>query len=344
MATAPVLFYTEGGPHVGFGHLRRCLTLASALRALGVESLFLVHGGQPAVQQVVRAGCQVVAARAHANAAELVELQRTLGAPAIVVDSYTLPHAYFSALAATGARLVVIDDLGGHHPAADLVVNPSIEARRGDYPLQPCGRTAYLLGPRYALLRPEFAVPPQRDEAGPVRRVLLTLGGADPHGLTASLLRWVSQALPECALDVVIGPFCSQTAPIEAAARQHAAVTLHLHPTHVRALMLAADLAITAGGQTTYELAATGTPAIGIQVAENQAGNLQGWARRGALLPVGCVTDPDLEFKLRAALLALAGDPARRATMSRRGRALVDGRGVPRVARAIVHVIRSPAT
>src|SRR5207248_405865 len=51
------------------------------------------------------------------------------------------------------------------------------------------------------------------------------------------------------------------------------------------------------------------------------------------------VDDPALGPGLVATLAALAADPWRRAAMSRRGRALVDGRGAPRVARALLDLI-----
>jgi spore coat polysaccharide biosynthesis predicted glycosyltransferase SpsG len=104
----------------------------------------------------------------------------------------------------------------------------------------------------------------------------------------------------------------------------------------MHALMLKADLAVTGGGQTTYELAATGTPAVAICIAENQRVSLKGLAEAGTLEFVGDAVDDDLELKLKSALTGLGGDPKRRQTMSERGQRLVDGRGAERVAQEIV--------
>ena len=100
--------------------------------------------------------------------------------------------------------------------------------------------------------------------------------------------------------------------------------------------MLRADLVLCGGGQTTYELAATGTPAVAIRLAANQTQNLAGLNSAQALVWAGDAQDADLETKAKRALVALAGDPARRAALSQRGRALVDGHGSARVARAIL--------
>jgi UDP-2,4-diacetamido-2,4,6-trideoxy-beta-L-altropyranose hydrolase len=45
--------------------------------------------------------------------------------------------------------------------------------------------------------------------------------------------------------------------------------------------MLSVDLAITAGGQTTYELARCGVPMIMIEVVSNQRGNIRGFNELG---------------------------------------------------------------
>ena len=41
--SAGVLFCTHYGGEVGYGHIRRCLSLASALQEVGIESVFLLE-------------------------------------------------------------------------------------------------------------------------------------------------------------------------------------------------------------------------------------------------------------------------------------------------------------
>lgn len=106
----------------------------------------------------------------------------------------------------------------------------------------------------------------------------------------------------------------------------------------MRGLMLAADLALCGGGQTTYELAATGTPTIAVRTAENQTVNLKGLVTAGSLVWGGDVRDSDLESKVMHELKALADDASRRAVMSRQGRGLVDGQGASRVARTLLEL------
>src|SRR5207244_1587129 len=90
------------------------------------------------------------------------------------------------------------------------------------------------------------------------------------------------------------------------------------------------DAAVAAGGVTAWELAFMGVPSLLMVLARNQERNAAGLAEAGAALNLG-------EFErvapetLAAALGELLDDPARRRRMSRRGRRLIDGRGVERV-------------
>lgn len=143
-------------------------------------------------------------------------------------------------------------------------------------------------------------------------------------------------------MDVVLGPFFQNNAAIEQeAARSDAHVNLHFAPEDMRTLMLTADIAITGGGQTTYELAAANTPALAICVASNQRGNLSGLLHAGTLRYVCDADDVSLAAKVSAGLKALASDTVARERMLTRGREVVDGRGAQRAADAIVEELKS---
>jgi UDP-2,4-diacetamido-2,4,6-trideoxy-beta-L-altropyranose hydrolase len=328
MTTRPlVLFRTDGDASVGLGHVRRCLSLADALCALGLDSTFLLKGDGAVAQRITAAGFR----------AQLLpgdDLQATLQSItehrpcAVVLDSYAIDAAYIARVRSTGPLVVAIDDLGTPDPPADIVVNAAVGAERLGYRSRT--GTMHLLGPSYALLQREFAGSACRPIRDQVQRVLITVGGSDPHDLSARLARWTSDLLDTVETDVVVGPLCA------GANRALAGnVTLHRDPPDMRALMLRADLALCAGGQTALELAATGTPALAVRMAMNQTANLEGLAAAGTLRWCGDIGDADLETGVKAQFAALASNTPARAAMSARGRRLVDGRGAERVADAI---------
>jgi UDP-2,4-diacetamido-2,4,6-trideoxy-beta-L-altropyranose hydrolase len=325
--TGPVVIRTDAGAGIGLGHARRCLALARALAASGSEIRFRVSGD---VGAVAEAGFAVHPVSSH-DLAETVDEARGLRAQAVVVDSYALDSAYFRALADASLHVVAIDDDGERELPVDLVVNPAATSARPRYRGAP--RTRYLLGPAYAMLQPEFAEPVEREAGRPVRRVLITVGGDDPTAVTAALARAAVACLDGAQLHVVVGRWFAATPALRALeTRPAGAVVLHERPRDMRRLMLEADLAISGGGQTTFELAATGVPTVAIRTAKNQTLTLETLAEAGALVRGGDAKDPALAASVTAALETLLRDGDRRAEMSRRAREAVDGRGVLRVA------------
>lgn len=329
-----VAFRTTGGVASGLGHVSRCLALAQALRALEVESLFLLDGDGTIRDRVAAAGFPAAGVRAAHDLADTVRECRAWRPHAVIVDSYATGPAYFRGLAGTWP-LVVLDDLADRELPVDLIVNGSAGADRLAYRGAP--HTRYLLGPRFVPLRPDFAEPPARVTRAEVRRVLVTVGGSDPTGFTAQLVRWTAKALGDVTQDVVVGPFV-RGAERRSGEAALGPVVLHEDPPDMRRLMLEADLAVSGGGQTIYELAASATPAIAIRMAQNQTGNLTALSEAGALQWVGAAGDAALESHLSDALVALAAAPHRREAMGRRGRALVDGKGAARAARAVMEL------
>ena len=331
-----VIIRTDGGPNFGLGHVNRCLALAHALRSFGVGTVFLLNGSAEVCQRVVAAGYDASIINPEADLTGVVSHCRTLRPRAVVVDSYAWTSTDLSTLSET-ETVVALDDVADREFAVSLVVNGSAGAERLCY--RGSALTHYLLGSEYVLLRPEFVGSPDRQIQLKVSRVLITLGGEDPHELTNRVAKWVSETLEAVHLDIVAGPFFEREKWsghdwVSGAA----SVALHKDVKNLHDLMQGSDLAVCGGGQTTYELAATGTPAIAVRLAENQTTNLKGLSDAGALVWVSDVGNPDLEARLKESLSAIASDPSRRAALAHRGRALIDGGGAPRVAQAILQL------
>lgn len=319
---------TDGDSEVGLGHVRRCLALAAEL-ARSSEVRFFLKGSEEVAALIRRAGfpCEAVSGGFETTLAAI----HSAGARGLVLDSYEATRGDYEAARARVGFLVVLDESGRYPLPADLVINaaPGVAAPAGE------NGARYLLGPRFALLRLEFAGPVARDVRQRVGRLFLILGGATPGGLVAALARVARQALPEAVVDLVVGPAGDDPAHVVEKLANLDGVNIHAAPESVRPLMLGADLAITGGGFTLFELAATGTPAVGVELAPNQRANLAGMAEAGTLVVAGKADEFGLAEAVGRALRSVALDVERRRAMSRRGLELVDGRGAARVAEAI---------
>ena len=342
---ARILFRPDAGPGIGMGHLWRSLALAAALRHEGVERLFLTVGGLET--EAVPGGIDV----------ELYQLKSigsggpddwrgTLkaitdhGCQAVVVDSHRLSADYLSRLRQGGTIVVAFDDLADFPSPAHVVINGAIDADSLPYDTA-TGDTTFLLGPDYAVLREEFWRLEARAVRSEVREVLVTMGGADGRNLTPLVLDTLDSITQPFNVTLVVGPLFGPTEEIfSAAERSSHTVTVVRNPDSLLPLMLRADLAVSAAGQTVYELAATGTPAVSIQVADNQRHNLRSFASRGVVRPIIYTGGPELKADLLKETGAILADREVRRRMSEAGQGTVDGRGAERVGRWLAAFLR----
>lgn len=343
MVRTNVLFRVNAGPHIGLGNLQRCLSLATALHRLGATCIFLTNE-DPTVRNRIMAFDFEASKLNGVERGSAEDLKHTFAmavryrCDAAVVDSYHIDPGYLRQLWAAGLFVVAIDDLARFPFPCQLVVNGGAHSHRLSY-YSSSGDTLFLLGPQYALLRPEFWDVPPRTVRDTVQNVLVTLGGADPHNLMPEMLGLLDDVPGDFTVTAIVGPFFQKRAEVECVARHcRRLVRLVLGPDSLRDLMLATDLAVSAGGQTLYELAATGTPTVAVQVADDQAGSLQGLAAERVVQVAGCVGEAGLVDCVREAMQDLIQSKDARMEMSAAGQQLVDGQGARRVAEAIVSI------
>jgi spore coat polysaccharide biosynthesis predicted glycosyltransferase SpsG len=163
------------------------------------------------------------------------------------------------------------------------------------------------------------------------------MGGADGAGLTPLVIDTLDSIEGDFAVAAIIGPLFRERETVEAAAaRSTRTVRLVDSPISVCDLMLEVDIAVSAAGQTLYELAATGTPTVAVKVADNQSGNFLSFAERGTVLPVTFNTADQVRESLSEALRRLLSEYDLRSRMSEAGQRLVDGKGARRCAEALL--------
>lgn len=342
----------------------RCLALAEALQRKGARCLFLCRGAGlgTLADRITGAGHQAVLIpegpplEAGASSSPplpphaswlphgwnwdaqccLEALGKYPPPDWLVVDHYALDARWEQTLKPAIGHCLVIDDLADRNHDCDLLVDQNLHTDVLDrYEKLIPRRCVRLMGPHYALIRPEFArermASPEKTVPEIATRIIIMFGGADNDDLTGQTVEIISQLNTKCHLEIVIGPLYAQRAMLirRVAEIQHAVV--HVNPDNLARLMAQADLAIGSPGITSWERCTLGLPAIAIAVADNQEAMAQALAHRGAHIYLGrhtVLAETDLAA---AAQLALNNRPLRQ-HMSLTANGLTDGQGARRVA------------
>ena len=329
-----ILFFADCGAQVGGGHVMRCLTLAEAAADRGASCAFaappeaaaiLATFGSGRVQALPAAGLAAVALAAKAWKADW-----------LVVDHYRLRPGDDSALRAPGLKVAVIDDLAERPRDCDLLLDPSYGRTAQAYaPLVPPGATV-LTGPQYALVRPQFAAARSaalaRRGGGPVRRALVSLGLTDVGAVTGRVVEALLPDLGDRAVDVALGRGATSLPRLQTLAEADPRIALHIETRDMATLMAAADVAIGAGGSSTWERCCLGLPTLTLVLADNQRPLATAFARDGVSPAVELT---DLDGALAPAWRRLVDDGALRARLSAASAALCDGLGAGRVAEVL---------
>lgn len=334
---------------MGTGHVMRCLALAQGWRSHGRQAVFVsACSGRALRNRLLRDGFGMVPVeRSYPDPADWEVTGRTIAArqPAwTVLDGYHFDAAYQRRIRQAGSRLVVIDDTARQdHYHTDVLLNQNLGAGQLCYFHEPY--TTLLLGSQYALLRAEFLIWQgwRREFRPTASRILVTLGGSDPSNHTAKVIR----ALQGLQLDgleatVAVGAGNPNLGSLQKAVSGLASVRLVRNATDMARLMAWADIAVTAGGTTCYELAFMGLPSVILILAENQMENASELDRRGVAMSLGWSSNVS-ETRLAQALQALALDRARREAMGDAGQSLVDGEGADRVLSSMIESTPSEA-
>lgn len=298
-----ITFRADASLQIGTGHIMRCLTLADALKVAGAKCRFICRAhpghllnlirrrghlaiGLPNVEQnIPTANLNDETKIAHAmwlgadwrtDAAQAETAMKGQQTDWLIVDHYAIDARWESALKRQYRKLMVIDDLADREHICDVLLDQNLveemETRYRDQVPEHCTR---LIGPQYALLRPEFnALRPAslaRREKPSLNRLLIFMGGSDAENETSKAVDGVKLS-KNCwqHIDVVVGENFPALQALKESLAPLSSAMLHIQTPDMAKLMASADLGVTAGGSVTWEKCALGLPSLVVILGENQ--------------------------------------------------------------------------
>lgn len=323
-----VYIFTEAGSKYGYGHIVRCSSLYSEINKRGIEVELIINGDQESSEAVADKKHRILNWLSVTSLTGLLE-----GNVYSIVDSYHASPEIYKYISNNTVRSVFIDDIIRLQYPRGIVVNPSIYSKELSYPSN--SEIEYLLGPEYVILRDSFLEGSRLQVRKAISEILVTLGGSDIKELTPKILHLLKVDYPHIRKNVIIGKGYTNSRDIDYIEDPNIQLFYNVRGDQMRDLMLRSDLAITAAGQTIFELIKTETPFIPIQVIDNQEINSK------ALLAYKIVSQvlqsDDLNFmgKLSSEIKGLLKEESRLSFISNL-QGLIDGAGSSRIVNKLI--------
>lgn len=267
------VIYANGSSTIGLGHIMRTLTIAKELKKKGILVEYITdRSDKNAVKLVKDGGFNIIHV---ANILDYLFSFKSLIYDLAIIDDYNIEEHDINKFYNIAGKIVYIDDLVKFKEYnMDLLINTSIEALNIEYK----GKTKKLLGPKYALLRDEFKQIKYKLPKPNVERIMITLGGGDENNFTKYILDLLLNNYNDIEYEVVLGnSYKYKDFMIQNYKDKN--INFHINTNNMAEIMLNCDLAISAGGNTLYELCACGTPTIAAIIADNQIKFVQGVSR-----------------------------------------------------------------
>ena len=358
-----IFIRTDSSSKIGSGHLMRCLTLADYLRKQGgpvsfisrelignlchlaEQKGFTVHRlpsssdrSSELRKNLAHGGWLEVDSQTDAEETKAILRQCDQPIAWLIIDHYALDHRWETQMRMFAKNIMVIDDIADRHHECDVLLDQNLyQDMDARYDGLVPAYSRKLLGPDYALLRSEFQVLRRtlKNRDGSVRRILIYFGGGDPTNETMRALDAVlSLNIPDISIDVIVGEANPHREQIKQVCSIILNTNYHQQTEKIAELMVKADLAVGAGGSTTWERCCLGLPSVVYTIAENQVALTIGAAEAGAVVYLGKSSGVSKK-KLAREIQGLINNKERLRAMSHHGIQLVDGTGVARVVAAL---------
>lgn len=319
-----VVFRTRGNYKQGMGDVIGSLAIADVYRDSNPHDVitFIVDNDKEAIDAVL--------AKAHKievvdNFLQEMTLVKEIKPDAIIVNMFKNDAKRIRNFKQSTRLLVTIDDPTDATRWANIRINPLYYSDNA------------ITGPAYVALGKEFIQANKTSKVikKKVETILVTQGGADTYGFSPKIIGALSGIEKSCLINVVIGPAFKHHKELKDAISKSPRKFGILHnAANMCQLMQQSDLAITAGGNTMFELACVGVPAIVLCAEKFEEETANRMEKSGIVenLGFGGRVSPE---KIYQRVSLLVADRNRRSEMSRRGQKLIDGRGAERIVKLI---------
>lgn len=260
------IFYLEASLKIGTGHAMRCLVLSHQLQQNNWLCQFATS----------QESYELIENLKNFTRIEPKDLwHNPIPCDLMVFDNYNLDENHEKHFRAFARKILVIDDLANRHHDCDIILDQNLGTKIKDYKNLVNDNCIILAGPSFCLLRKEFealreASLKKRLSTEIIRRILVNFGGTDLKNHTFKALQEIEKSNFIGEIDVVLGFKAIHLKEILSfAAKSKNKINVH-QQANMSQLIYEADIAVAAGGTSTWERCCLGLPTYLVKIADNQ--------------------------------------------------------------------------
>lgn len=289
-----IAFRLDATNEIGSGHFTRCMTLANALRKEGHKTKFFFREIHDIfVEKLQNNGhnfhCikqnNMCPGQNNLQHSKWLKVSQEADASAfkhenkghlwdwIIVDHYALDYRWETEVLEFTKRIMVIDDLADRKHNCHILLDQNFtDKEKGRYKSLTPDNCKILLGPKQALLRPEYSELHKKTRPREmIKTILISFGGADNKNVTSKTIEALLK-MDHSNYDInIIAPVMSdKLKTLTESINGFANIQMLCNLPSLGTLLSKTDLAIGAIGTTSWERLCLGVPTIAITTGENQ--------------------------------------------------------------------------
>ena len=284
-----VAILTEGGKNIGFGHVARCSSIYQAFEQFNISPKLIINGDDSVKSILPNMDVDIK------NWIE--DLSIISDVDIVIVDSYLANIEVLTEISNCVPLVAYVDDNNRLDYPKGVVINGTLDVSNMNY--QKRDDVVYLVGNEFIPLRKDFWDIPKLKINDSIENILITLGGNDLRNLTPKILELLNNNFPKINKKIIIADSFENVSEIEKLKNSNVELIYSPNSAEIIDAMSSVDLAISASGQTLYELACIGVPTVAIGIIDNQKNNILNWKKQGFVEYAGCWNDKNIRYDKR---------------------------------------------
>jgi UDP-2,4-diacetamido-2,4,6-trideoxy-beta-L-altropyranose hydrolase len=345
----------DAGMQIGDGHFLRCLTLVNRLKKEFRQIIFISNQLPDHFFQIIEKNnfkiCKING-YSHIQEEEIeIKLKKQLiqkdiiqtkkiiekyknSSNWLIVDHYGIDYVWEKNIHKNIEKIIVIDDLANRKHYCDILIDQNfykkMEKRYSKLIPKFCKK---FLGPKFTILRPEFLKARKNlVRKNEFKRILISFGGSDPSNETTKALSAIIDLGKKYKIDVVVGTNNPNKKQIMKLCSKFPFCEFYEQVENISKYMKKADLAVGAGGSTTWERCCLGLPTIVASLSKDQKKITENLSKIGCVINLGSAEKTTKSDYIKA-LNEI--NSKKLSEISKKCLVLVDGKGVKRIVNKI---------